>query len=84
MSFTESCSDRLSNFNKTRSSFYYLNKCDNPYSLTELNKHPFFKLTIPVLREKLNLDEKTLIVSAKRYHHSGVSGTIVSLKAVPL
>ena len=25
-----------------------------------------------------------LIVSAKRYHHSGVSGTIVSLKAVPL
>ena len=25
-----------------------------------------------------------VIVSAKRYHHSGVSGTIVSLKAVPL
>lgn len=25
-----------------------------------------------------------LIVSAKRYHHSGVSGTIVSLEAVPL
>ena len=25
-----------------------------------------------------------MIVSAKRYHHSGVSGTIVSLEAVPL
>ena len=25
-----------------------------------------------------------VIVSAKRYHHSGVSGTIVSLEAVPL
>ena len=31
---------------------------------------------------KLRRDE--LIVSAKRYHHSGVSGTIVSLEAVPL
>ncbi len=28
--------------------------------------------------------ERNLIVSAKQYHHSGVSGTIVSLKAVPL
>ena len=29
-------------------------------------------------------NESIVIVSAKRYHHSGVSGTIVSLKAVPL
>ena len=37
-------------------------------------------------QEVFELLEKAgmMIVSAKRYHHSGVSGTIVSLKAVPL
>ena len=30
------------------------------------------------------IDSNKMIVSAKRYHHSGVSSTIVSLKAVPL
>ena len=34
--------------------------------------------------QKANSNGEKLIVSAKRYHHSGVSGTIVSLEAVPL
>ena len=46
------------------------------------------EVVLPYLTDALDgfstLFNVALIVSAKRYHHSGVSGTIVSLEAVPL